>query len=53
MSKINPVEILTFLAECFPQTFVSKNYRRHLPLKIGIDRDIMNRCPAISGASAM
>lgn len=48
MPKINPAEILTFLAECFPQTFVSENYRRHLPLKIGIDRDIMDRCPAIS-----
>ena len=48
MPKINPAEILTFLAECFPQTFVFENYRRHLPLKIGIDRDIMDRCPAIS-----
>jgi ProP effector len=43
MPKINPVEILTF-----PQTFGSENYRRHLPLKIGVDRDIMDRCPAIS-----
>ena len=24
-----------------------ENYRRHRPLKIGIDRDIMERCPAI------
>ena len=48
MPKINPIEILTFLAECFPQALVHEQHLPHKPLKIGIDADIAERCPAVS-----
>ena len=48
MPKINPIEILTFLAECFPQALVREQHLPHKPLKIGIDADIAERCPAVS-----
>ena len=50
MPKINPIEILTFLAlaECFPQAFVRERRLPHKPLKVEIDVDLAERCPAIS-----
>jgi sRNA-binding protein len=48
MPKINTIEILTFLAECFPQALVREQHLPHKPLKIGIDVDLAKRCPAIS-----
>ena len=48
MPKINPIEILTFLAECFPHALVREQHLPHKPLKIGIDADVAERCPAVS-----
>ena len=48
MPKINPVDILPFLAECFPHAFTCEKYWPHLPLKIGIDGDLVGRCPAMT-----
>jgi ProP effector len=33
------------LAEWFPQTFVAEKHLPHRPLKVGIDRDVLARCP--------
>jgi ProP effector len=48
MSKsIKAADILPFLAECFPHAFTVEQYLPHQPLRIGIDGDLAERCPAI------
>jgi sRNA-binding protein len=39
---------LAHLVELFPQTFVLEKYLPHRPLKVGINLDILARCPALA-----
>jgi len=39
--------ILALLAEQFPGCFTTEWHLPHRPLKIGIDRDLAERCPAL------
>ena len=38
---------LALLAETYPQCFIAVQYLPHRPLKIGIDRDLAERCQAL------
>ena len=38
---------LALLAEEYPGCFTFEQYPPHRPLKVGIDRDIEERCPAL------
>ena len=38
---------LALLAEEYPRCFTFEQYLPHRPLKIGIDRDLAERCPAL------
>ena len=39
---------LTLLAETYPDCFTAEQYLPHRPLKIGIDRDLAECCPALN-----
>lgn len=39
---------LALLAETYPQCFTAEQHLPHQPLKIGIDRDLAERCPALN-----
>ena len=43
---------LALLAETYPQCFIHEQFLPHRPLKIGIDRDLAECCPALIAASA-
>jgi sRNA-binding protein len=47
MPKPSLIEILTCLHEFFPQAFVLEQHLSHRPLKVGIDGDLAERCPAL------
>ena len=39
---------MALLAETYPQCFTHEQYLPHRPLKVGIDHDLAERCPALS-----
>ena len=44
---------LALLAETYPQCFTAEQHLPHRPLKIGIDRDLAERCPALNAANVV